>query len=126
MADKFNYRYSAPSAKERKEIINIKNQYLKPNPIDEKITKIKKMNNIVKNTPFSISLAIGITGILTFGLGLTFILKWNDLIPAIAFMVVGSILMICGYPIYKMIFSSLKKKYGPIIISLSEEVLKDE
>ena len=45
------------------------------------------------------------------------------MIPGIAIGVVGMILALTTYPIYKGILNSRKKKYGPEILKLSEKIM---
>ena len=48
----------------------------------------------------------------------------DALIPGIAVGVVGMILALSNYPIYKGILNSRKKKYGAEILALSEKIMK--
>ena len=48
----------------------------------------------------------------------------NTMVPGIAIGVVGMILALTTYPIYKKILSSRKKKYAPQIMKLSEKILQ--
>ena len=68
----------------------------------------------------------GIISSLIFGLGLTMVLEWNLLVFGIIIMLIGFILMLCTYPLYKKISKMFKNKYSKEIINLSEELLKDE
>ena len=47
----------------------------------------------------------------------------DPMIPGIAIGVVGMILAIINYPIYKAIMKSRKKKYAPKILELSEKMM---
>ena len=48
----------------------------------------------------------------------------NTMVPGIAIGIVGMILALTTYPIYKKILSSRKKKYAPQIMKLSEKILQ--
>ena len=48
----------------------------------------------------------------------------NSLIPGIAIGVVGMVMALTTYPIFKGILNSRKKKYGPQILALSEKIMK--
>lgn len=48
----------------------------------------------------------------------------DALIPGIAVGVVGMLLALSNYPIYKGILNSRKKKYGAEILALSEKIMK--
>ena len=47
----------------------------------------------------------------------------STMIPGIAIGVVGMIMALVNYPIYKGILNSRKKKYGAEILSLSEKIM---
>ncbi|MGM9681857.1 MAG: hypothetical protein ACI3XR_10190 [Eubacteriales bacterium] len=49
----------------------------------------------------------------------------NPMLPGIVIGVVGLILAIVNYPIFKAILGSRKKKYADKIIALSEKLMKD-
>lgn len=126
----FEYTYVAPTNEERKEIENIKNSYLskKETESQTKLSRLRSLDMKVKNTPGIIALTFGIIGILIFGLGLSIILeiKTIPMFIGIICAIVGTILMIVAHPINKMVYNNLKKKYGPQIISLSEELLNEK
>ncbi|MBE5880001.1 MAG: dihydropteridine reductase [Lachnospiraceae bacterium] len=48
----------------------------------------------------------------------------NPLVPGIIIGVIGMIMAIVNYPIYKGILSSRKKKYGEEILKLSEKLMQ--
>lgn len=126
MAEKFEYKYSAPTQEERNEIDRIRRQY---QPKDETITKMDRLrylDNKVKAIPMIISLSIGIIGTLIFGLGLTFILEWNNIPLGVVLMVIGAAIMAIAYLSYSMSSKKLKSKYSKEILALSEELLNQE
>ena len=49
----------------------------------------------------------------------------NALVPGIAIGVVGLVMALSTYPIYKSILNSSKKKYAPQILALSEKIMKN-
>ena len=126
MGEKFKYKYSAPTQEERKEINSIRNQYLPKDETTVDIERLRKLNNKVQGLPMAISISFGVIGLLTFGLGLTFFLEWVNLwYCGIPCSIVGIVLMILAYPSYQKTLQRLKGKYGPEIIKLSNELLKD-
>lgn len=48
----------------------------------------------------------------------------DSLVPGIAIGLVGMVLALLTYPLYKGILNSRKKKYGEKILSLSEKIMK--
>lgn len=124
MADKFEFHYKSLSQEEKQEIESIKRQYLSNNDISD-IDKLKSLDRKVRVVPRIISYVIGVCGTLVFGLGLTFVLEWNQMLIGIFIMVIGSIFALLAYPCYKVLNSFYKKKYGDEIISLSDKILQE-
>lgn len=125
MNNEFNFRYTAPSQEERKEIDSIRRQYVSLEKTETKLEKLRRLDGLVKNTAIIWSLCLGIIGILVFGLGLTMILEWNVIIWGIVLMVIGSVPMAIAYPKYKSLLNKGKAKYGAEILQLSEELLNE-
>lgn len=125
-SNNFKFSYSAPSSNERKEIESIRNNYLeKSHSSDNKLQELRRLDKKVKNTPNLVALIFGIIGILMFGLGLSMILEWKIIVWGVIVSIIGIIPVILAYPIYKIIFSSMKKKYSAQILKLSEELLNN-
>lgn len=122
----FEYSYSAPTSEERKEIESIRNNYIKKDNINEKLDRLRKIDGKVRETPGLISLIIGISGILIFGLGLAMILEWKILAWGIVVSVVGVAAMFIAYPIYIKLDKRMRDKYLDEILKLSDELLNDE
>lgn len=126
MSNKFEYKYTAPTIEERKEIDSIRSQYL---PKDKSMTKIERLRYLdkkVKDFPLILSLCFGIIGTLIFGAGLTFFLEWSDYwYIGIPFSLIGVCLIALAYPIYKKSLLMQKKKYSAEIIELSNELLEE-
>lgn len=127
MSKKFEYKYSAPTIEERKEIDSIRRQYL---PQDKTMTKMERLRHLdrkVKSIPQAISISLGIIGILTFGLSMTFFLEWVKYwYVGIPCAIIGVLIMIIAYPIHLKTLAKLKNKYGKEIIELSNELLNEE
>ena len=49
----------------------------------------------------------------------------STMVPGIAIGVIGLLLAVANYPIYKGILESRKKKYGPEILELSERIINN-
>ena len=117
----FSYSYSAAR---NKEVENIRRKYL---PEEEsKLETLKRLDNRVQSAGMIESLCIGIIGALTFGIGMCFFLEvfagatWLSAL----FMIIGTLLMIPAYPIYRRIARQTKEKLTPEILRLSEEIMK--
>ncbi len=123
----FTYSYSAPTSENRKEIESIRSKYLnQATSTDAKFNKLKKLDNKVKNIPTTIALAIGIVGLLIFGLGISMILEWKIIIWGVVVSLAGFSVMIIANPIFKFSTKKLKEKYSAEILKLSEELLNNE
>lgn len=74
----------------------------------------------------------GTIGALVMGVGMSLVMTdlgtylgiANPMIPGIAIGIVGMIMAIINYPIFKKILNSGRKKYSDKIIALSDEIMK--
>ena len=119
----FNYTYSAAR---NKEVESIRKKYM---PHEEsKLERLKKLDLRVQMAGTIESLCFGIVGALVFGIGMCFFL---DVFAGAAwisalFMIVGSLIMIPAYPLYKRIASKTKRELSPEILRLSEEIMNSQ
>lgn len=126
MGEKFEYKYSAPTLDEQKEINSIRSQYLPKNETMTKLERLRYLDNKVKNIPLMWSLSLGVIGILLFGTGMTFFLEWVDYwFVGIPFSVLGLITMLPAYPVHNKLQQKYKDKYAQEILDLSNELLND-
>lgn len=125
MSNQFNFKYTAPTEEERKEIDSIRRQYVPQEKTETKMEKLRRLDALVKNTAIIWSLVLGVVGALIFGLGLTMILEWNIWLWGIVVMVVGSVPAALAYPVYKAVLQKYKNRYGAEILRLSEELLNE-
>ena len=116
----FHYSYSAAR---NKEVESIRNKYM---PREEsKLERLKKLDQRVQMAGTIESLCFGIVGALVFGIGMCFFL---DVFAGAAwlsafFMIIGSLIMIPAYPIYRRIARKTKEELTPEILRLSEEIM---
>ena len=116
----FSYNYSAVR---NKEVESIRNKYI---PREEsKLERLKKLDLRVQMAGTIESLCFGIVGALVFGIGMCFFL---DVFVGVAwlsalFMIIGSLIMIPAYPIYRRIARKTKTELTPEILRLSEEIM---
>jgi len=117
----FSYNYSAAR---NKEVESIRRKYM---PHEEsKLERLKKLDLRVRMAGTIESLCFGIVGVLVFGIGMCFFL---DVFAGAAwlsalFMIIGSLIMIPAYPIYRKIAQKTKAELTPEILRLSEEIMK--
>ena len=119
----FTYNYSAVR---NKEVESIRRKYL---PEEEsKLETLKQLDYKVQSAGMIESLCIGIIGALVFGIGMCFFLEvfagvaWLTAL----FMIIGTLLMIPAYPIYRRIAHRTKEKLTPEILRLSEEIMNSK
>jgi len=126
MSNQFNFKYTAPTEDERKEIDSIRRQYVPQEQTETKMEKLRRLDSIVKGVPTIWSLVLGVIGTLIFGLGLTMILEWNIWLWGIVLMVVAIVPIVIAYPVYKAVLKKYKARYGKEILRLSEELLNQK
>lgn len=126
MENQFNFKYTAPTEEERREIDNIRRQYISKEKTETKIERLRRLDALVKKTAVIWSLVLGVLGCLIFGLGLTMVLEWNIYFWGIALMIIGSAPMAVAYPVYKVLLQKYKNRYGEEIVRLSEELLNEK
>lgn len=119
----FIYNYSA---KDNKEIQEIRNKYL---PREEsKLEELKRLDYIVQNSGMIESLCAGIGGVLIFGLGLCLAMQVIgsgvfSIVLGILLGIVGMIGMIAAYPVYRKKAQKAKAEYAPRILQLTDELM---
>ena len=119
----FIYNYSAAR---NKEVESIRRKYM---PHEEsKLERLKKLDLRVQMAGTVEGLCFGIVGALVFGLGMCFFL---DVFAGAAWlaallMVLGTVMMIPAYPIYRRIAKRSKAELTPEILRLSEEIIKSQ
>lgn len=117
------------SAQQHKEVEEIRNKYMEQ-PKD-KMDRLRELDESVTKKPLAIALTIGIIGTLILGLGMSFIMSdFGKILGNLAFPigmatgVVGIILLVCAYPLYKKILKKERKKITPEILRLTDELMK--
>ncbi len=121
----FRYSYSAPTRQERREILEIRNDYLPPAEKSD-IEQIRALDKRTKTFPRILALCLGIVGVLVFGTGFTMLLEWAIYLWGAVVAAVGVALMVVAHPVYTHILNRNKAKYGPEILRLSQKALGEE
>ncbi|MDE6597166.1 MAG: hypothetical protein K2K60_00830 [Clostridia bacterium] len=119
----FIYNYAAPTETERREIEDIRNNYLAVARKEEKIEKLKKLDKRVNRPAMLAGYLIGIAGLLLFGFGMTLVLEWHKIAWGCIVSLCGVVVMVFAYFAYKLILSRNKEKYGKEILKLTDELL---
>jgi len=89
--------------------------------LDAKVKKHASVFAYVYGSVAAIVMGAGMSLVMT-DIGVTLGLT-SGMIPGIAIGVVGMVLALTTYPIYKRILSARKKKYAPEILRLSEQIM---
>lgn len=122
----FKFEYSAPTDSERKEILSIRNEYMSVGTDGKNVERLRAMHRRVKSLPSALSIVIGVIGTLIFGAGMAMFLEWNYTVSGAIVGVIGFVITLAAYPIYKIFAKIMKKKYSDRIIELSNEILGEE
>ena len=101
---------------------------------DSSLDELRKLDRKVKTPAEVFAYIFGSISALIMGAGMSLVmtdvanmLGLGDMtVPGIAVGVVGMVLAIVNYPIYKCILGSRKKKYADKILALSNKILSEE
>ena len=117
----FEYTYSA---ERQEEIERIKRKYIPKE--EDKLERLRKMDQAVTRPGTIWSLVIGILGCLLFGVGMCCTLVWADSVFVLGVVagVLGMGIMGCAYPVYKRITARERERMAPQILALAEELSK--
>ncbi|MBE6556900.1 MAG: dihydropteridine reductase [Ruminococcaceae bacterium] len=117
----FSYQYSA---ERNKEVESIRKKYM---PHEEsKLDTLKRLDRRVQSAGTLEGLCLGVIGALVFGIGLCFGLDvfagaaWISVL----FMIIGTLIMIPAYPLYKRMARKVREQLTPEILRLSDEIIK--
>ena len=127
----FTYTYSA---KEQAELKRIREKYTAPAETEDKMARLRRLDASVTNTAQAVALAVGVTGTLVLGAGMSLIMtelaeilrisEDTAMVTGIIIGVVGGILAALAYPLYNAIVKARRKKLAPEILRLADELTK--
>ena len=127
----FTYTYSA---KEQAELKRIREKYTAPTETEDKMARLRRLDESVTNTAQTVALVFGVIGILILGLGMSLIMtdlgeilgSYKDMAMVLGIIVgvIGGVLASLAYPIYNAIVKAKRKKLAPEIIRLTDELMK--
>lgn len=91
-----------------------------------KLDELKNLDKLAKRRATVFAYVFGVIGTLILGLGMTFFLYWTEsFFWGFPFAIIGTIMMVISYPIYKRVHKKLKDKYKEEIIELSNSLLEE-
>ncbi len=125
MNEKKKYSYSY-SAQENKEIKRIREKYTEPSERETKLEQLRRLDESVTKSAMAVSLTVGILGVLILGLGMSCVMVWAEkmFVPGIIIGIIGLIVTALAYPIYKIKVEKKRKEIAPLIIKLTDELMK--
>ena len=125
MNEKKKYSYSY-SAQENKEIKRIREKYTEPSERETKLEQLHRLDESVTKSAMAVSLTVGILGALILGFGMSCIMVWSEkmFVPGIIFGIIGIIISVLAYPIYKIKAEKKRKEIAPLILKLTDELIK--
>ena len=127
----FQYTYSA---KEQAELKRIRDKYTAPTEVEDKMTRLRRLDASVTNTAQAVALVFGVIGTLILGFGMSLVM--TELAESLGFSedaamftgitvgVVGGILASLAYPVYNAVVKAKREKLAPEIIRLADELMK--
>lgn len=94
---------------------------------------LRELDAKVKRPANVFAYIFGSVGAIVMGSGMSLVMTdigsalgiGEPMVPGIVIGVIGMLMAIVNYPIYKSILGSRRKKYADKIISLSEKIMKD-
>ena len=127
----FNYTYSA---KEQKEIQEIRKKYEVTEGKEDKMATLRRMDAEVTQKATVVSLVFGVVGTLIMGMGMSFAMTdigatfgfsgRLSMIVGIFIGVVGMVVLGVAYPLYNLVLKKEREKIAPEIIRISDELMK--
>lgn len=127
----FTYTYSA---KEQAELKRIREKYTSSTEVEDKMTRLRRLDASVTNTAQAVALVFGVIGTLILGLGMSLVMTDlaesfgisgdSAMMLGVIIGVVGGILASLAYPIYHAIVKAKRKQFAPEIIRLVDELMK--
>ena len=126
-AEKAKLKAEKESAKENKEVQEIRKKYLPQS--ESKLDELKRLDEAVQNSGMLEALCAGVGGLLVFGLRMCLAMQviGSGLTALVIGIVIGIVGLVgCGvnYPIYKKILDSRKALYRDEIFALSDKIAK--
>lgn len=125
----FRYTYSA---KQQNEIQNIRKKYAAPE--ENKMEQLRRLDAGVTKKAASVSLAVGIVGVLLLGFGMSLVMtdigavfhfsRSIGILIGVLIGIVGMAVVALAYPLYLKVIREEREKIAPEILRLTDELMK--
>ena len=119
MSESFTYTYSAAK---QAEIDQIRQKYVPPEEQDERLEALRKLDAAAGRPGMIAAIAVGLTGVLIFGLGMSCVMAWNLMIPGVLLGLLGFAGVALALPLYNRITEKRRAQLAPEILHLTEEL----
>ena len=127
--ESFQYTYSA---KEQDEIKTIRSKYSPPEETQDKLSRLRKLDEGVTKKASAAALVLGILGSLVLGSGMSLVMTdvsetvgiQNPMVCGIVIGIAGILLICIAYPAYLQVVKKERKKIAPEILRLTDELMK--
>ncbi|MBP3391162.1 MAG: hypothetical protein J6L76_00055 [Clostridia bacterium] len=133
MTEKETFQYTY-SAKEQEEIKAIREKYTAPQPEEDKMAQLRRLDGAVTQKATAISLVFGIVGALVLGTGMSLAMTeigavigldgTLSMLFGILLGLVGIILISLAYPVYNRVVQKERARIAPEIIRLTDDLMK--
>lgn len=112
----------------------IRTQYMEKDSSEKDLDMLRELDTEVKCPANVFGYVFGSIGAIVMGAGMSLVMTdigtvigmENTMVPGIVIGVVGMIMAIVNYPIYKKILASRREKYADRILQLSEKIMGRE
>ena len=133
MTEKETFQYTY-SAEEQEEIKAIREKYTAPQPEEDKMAQLRRLDGAVTQKATAISLVFGIVGALVLGTGMSLAMTeigavigldgTLSMLFGILLGLVGIILISLAYPVYNRVVQKERARIAPEIIRLTDDLMK--
>lgn len=124
--ESFSFTYSAA---QKQEIENIRKKYMPKE--EDKMEQLRKLHHAVEQKAQAASIAVGVIGALILGTGMSLFMTELGAALGVLAMVFGVVIGIAGlilvalaYPVYNRVLKKERERIAPIILQLTDELLK--
>ena len=112
----------------------IRSQYVEAGNSKKELDMLRELDAEVKRPAQVFGYVFGIIGAIIMGAGMSLVMTDigamlginNAMTPGIVVGIIGMLMAIVNYPIYKSILASRKEKYAERILKLSEKIMSKE
>lgn len=129
--EKFQYNYSA---KEQEEIREIRRKYTPAKETEDKLARLRRLDESVTQKATAVSLILGVMGALILGGGMSLAMTTlgeafglsgaQSMALGVLIGIVGIVLVCLAYPVYNRMARKQRERIAPEIMRLTDELLK--